>query len=154
MNCPRDHAVLCSFKKGSLEVNQCDVCNGFSVLLTQAAAEAMEKQLNGPISRTGEGDGVMTLVSPYTGETMKRFLYRGLPLDYCAATHSVWFDQGEYARMFQAPTKKSSSKLITAGDATSQAWEFVDDAGTTFEVLGFVGEVVVELLSEGADLFS
>ena len=56
MNCPRDNTVLQSFKKGALEVNHCYECHGFSVLLGQSAAEAMEKQLDRPHREKGEGE--------------------------------------------------------------------------------------------------
>ena len=45
----------------------------FQCCLGQAAAEAMERQLNRHISKEEGGIEVKTLVSPYTGETMKRF---------------------------------------------------------------------------------
>ena len=93
----------------------------------------------------------MTLVSPYTGETMKRFVYRGMPLDYCVSTHSVWFDQGEYTRMFGTPVKGTTPKF-NVGKTASDTWEVVDNVGNSLEIVGAVGEIALELVS-GIDFF-
>ncbi|MGJ8723628.1 MAG: hypothetical protein ACSHYB_03635 [Roseibacillus sp.] len=136
-----------------MEVNVCDECNGFSVLLKQEAANALEAQLNKHFSKGGEGNVVATLVSPYTGEPMKRFVYREIQLDYCPATHSIWFDYGEYSRMFQGPEKVAARPTKSVSEAGGKAWETVENVGNSIDVLGVVGEVIGELLT-GVDIFS
>ena len=152
MNCPRDNAVLSSVRKGRLEVNVCEVCNGFSVLLRQDAAGALEKQLHSSFSKSAGGNELETLRSPYTGNPMRRFLYRGIQLDYCQETHSLWFDQGEYSKMFRSPESKASSLKSGASEVNSKAWEVIDSASNSIDMIEVIGEVLSQIVS-GVDLF-
>ena len=144
MNCPRDNSLLESVKKGKLDVNVCSRCNGFSVLLGQEAAEALSRLLAHKIGRAESGVVSDRLPSPFTGIAMERFEYRGIALDYCNLTNSVWFDRGEYSQIFKSP--EIVSKPTSTIDLEVDAWEVVNDVGTTFYALDVVGDLVTDIL--------
>lgn len=151
MNCPRDNALLLSSQKGELSINSCPLCFGFSVLLGQDAAHNLEAQLRRAISLDDPRVPVEVLKSPYNGQEMKRFTYRGVQLDYCPVTHSIWFDRGEYSRMFQSPTHSSEPptkrSLEPAPEGRSTTERVFDTVDGTATFLSFASELVEALVS-------
>ena len=162
MNCPRDNVLLLSDKKGRLEINSCPQCNGFSVVLSQEAASFLNAQLSKKLNQAPDSQPALKkqelLGSPYTGMAMRPFSYRGIVLDYCAATHSVWFDPNEYAKIFGALGKSScnsSSPSSTHSSGMSQrdrAAGVFDGVMGGIDVFDIVGDLVSDLVS-GADVF-
>lgn len=145
MNCPRDNSLLDSVKKGELDVNVCNQCYGFSVSLGQDAATALAKQLRSRFASQQPQSEKDSLVSPFTGNRMSRFTYRGVELDYCAVTNSVWFDRGEYSRIFQSP--EPVEKPASSGGGGFDGWDVIDQVGNTVCVLEIAGDLVVGAIS-------
>ncbi len=145
MNCPRDNTILDSEQKGSLDVNVCPECNGFAVLLGQEAATALSKQLKVRIDSSEPKRYDDELRSPFTGHLMKRFKYREVELDYCEFTDSVWFDRGEYSKMFQssegAKRMKGVGQDVVDSVGVGEIVDSVADAALDFSMVGeFVGD--------------
>ena len=153
MKCPRDQSLLDSMRKGPLDINACGECGCFSVILGQEAATSLSLQLSRSIKKhRGQARGDC-LESPFTKDKMSRFLYRGVELDYCQLTNSVWFDRGEYSKIFQSPENGSKPKpLAERSDPAKEVWETIDKAGNTVDVLDIVGDLVSGLIS-GVDVF-
>ena len=145
MNCPRDNSILDSVKKGQLDINVCSECNGFSVSLRQDAALALSKQLANRIAASQPEGGSDRLASPFTGQSMSRFTYRGVELDYCQLTSSVWFDRGEYSEIFRTPV--AVSKPVSGAGEAADGWEVLDKVGTTVFALDIVGDLVEDVLT-------
>ena len=86
---------------------------------------------------------------------MRRFTFRGVQLDYCEAAHSVWFDRGEYAKIFTsgAEEKERPSKQygLSMGSAVGEATAGVgagDVLEISVEAVTRVGEFLGDLLGE------
>jgi Zn-finger nucleic acid-binding protein len=153
MRCPRDESQLIAFTKGQLEIEQCAECNGFFVNLAQRPANQLSTLLKRDISE-GKRRGDHGLISPTSGKLMQSFTYRGVQLDYCEQSHSVWFDHGEYTKMF-APAEKASRSSVRAhekSDKVDLSFDVVDGIEASDGVFSFVGDLVGDLVS-GIDLF-
>lgn len=154
MHCPRDESQLVVYTKGQLHIEQCSECNGFFVNLTQQAANQLSSLLKRDISADVRNPR-HGLKSPQSGEIMQCFIYRGVQLDYGEKSHSVWFDQGEYTKIFaspQPPRNLGASEGSQRSDSIDKAADLADKAETSVGVLGFVGDLVGDLIS-GIDIF-
>ena len=85
------------------------------------------------------------LRSPFTGHLMKRFKYREVELDYCEFTDSVWFDRGEYSKMFQSPEgakrMKGVGQDVVDSVGVGEIADSVADVALDFSMVGeFVGD--------------
>lgn len=108
LKCPRDQSVLSSHQKGRLKIHHCTKCGGFQVCLNQFSAKALSEKLLKKIQQSNPTENA--LQSPYTDEKMIHFTHRGVELDYCKESNSVWFDRGEYTKIFAAETTGEKSK--------------------------------------------
>ncbi|MGJ8634140.1 MAG: zf-TFIIB domain-containing protein [Luteolibacter sp.] len=157
MQCPIDSSFLKAQGKGNLKIDFCEKCGGFFVCLGQAEALQLEKLLRKGLEAKGGEAVAQTMVSPSSGLPMKGFEFRGVHLDYCVESHSIWFDRGEYQKIFSAPGKGKGRPWN--GGSESSVWDHAvtaSDVGDGLEgatdVLGSVGDFLGDLLS-GIDLF-
>ncbi len=158
MQCPRDQSELSPHQKGQLNIHLCDQCRGFSILLNQDSASQLEVLLKKHLSDRKDPSGEKSLPSPHSGSSMKEFVYRGVQLDYCEESHSIWFDRGEYTKIFTTPnkTKKTSNNKKSSESSVWDNVDFLPDVSDVVDLsadaLGTVGDFVGDLVS-GIDLF-
>jgi Zn-finger nucleic acid-binding protein len=151
MKCPKDTSELSPHKKGNIDVYSCPKCHGFLITLDQKPACELEvllqKQFANPQSNSGEAE----IISPSSGHAMRKFVYRSVILDYCADSHSIWFDRGEYSKIFALDSKTSKS---IAGQGDSTSWNIadiltapIDILDASGDVIGTVGDFIGDLIS-------
>ena len=155
MKCPRDNSTLSPHKKGNIDIHVCQECHGFFLSLEQKSASQLEVLLQKQFTNPQSDSAIASVISPQSGHAMKRFEYRKVLLDYCADSHSIWFDRGEYSKIF-AFNSTASKKIENKSDSSS--WSVVDVVSAPFDVLdvsgdiiGAVGDLVGDLIS-GIDL--
>lgn len=148
MKCPRDHTPLKLHKKGRLEIHHCSKCCGFQVCLNQFPVKNLSNQLHKEIAGSVLSKVGGALESPYAESSMKRFIYRDVSLDYCEETNSVWFDQGEYTKIFKNPQSLKKSKLDTSeihnaldgSDFFPSTWDITDITSITGDIFDSLGD--------------
>lgn len=139
-----------------MSINVCEDCGGFSILLGQASAQQLEKLLRSHLSKeSGKAPGFES-APPSSDPAFEPFVFRGIQLDYCRGTHSIWFDRGEYAKIFAnksegwtKPAESKSSSVWDSIDLVSAPSDLLEISGSALEGLGdFVGELI-----SGIDIF-
>ena len=137
--------------KGNINIHLCEKCRGFFLPLKQQQASQLETLLKKQFSKPLNTSSETGIISPHSGDTMKQFEYRNVLLDYCTESHAIWFDRGEYTKIFasRTPTVKSrihqsDSKAWDVVDAVTVPMDIIDLSG---EVIGAVGEFVGDLIS-------
>jgi len=151
MKCPRDRSELVPSKKGNMDIHCCEECGGFLVTLNQASATQLERLLQKKFLSSESHSDKERLVSPISNELMKPFQFRGVLLDYCVKSHSIWFDPDEYPKMFKLEdnrlnliaTKRDSDDFST-WDAVDGGLNLLDSSG---DFIGAVGSFIGDLLS-------
>ncbi|MFK7850549.1 MAG: hypothetical protein AB8D78_06175 [Akkermansiaceae bacterium] len=110
-------------------------------------------------SEPPEDSNEEALSSPDTGQRMKKFVYRGVVLDYCVDSHAIWFDQGEYSKLFAPEQKANQIKTATPTEPNSTIYNVLDGATSAVDIIdvsgdliGTVGDFVGDLIS-GIDIF-
>ena len=141
MKCPRDNATLSPHKKGNIDIHFCQECHGFFLSLEQKSAAQLEVLLQKQFSNPKNDSGKFSVISPQSGHAMKRFEYRKVLLDYCASSHSIWFDHGEYSKIFSFDSNASKSKNIV-NQSDSSSWNVADVVTAPFDVLDVSGELI------------
>jgi len=170
MTCPRDNTPLTTHTKGHLDIHQCPTCHGFFVSLSQEQAESLHNVLNKYLSVPIPESQQESLQSPQSGQVMKQISYRNVIIDYCEDSHSLWFDPGEYNKIFSPKASSSSSpkqllrntpsKRETATDAVGDVLlSGIDPISVIGDIteftgnsLGNLGDFVGDFVS-GIDLF-
>ncbi len=143
MKCPRDQAVLVAKTKGSLMIFVCPECNGLFIPLGQTNAKSLNTQLGKALKIQGVFGEIE---SPSTGKPMRHFTHRGVELDYCEESHSVWFDRGEYSKIFSSPNsqQKSQTQSIDFEEAVTANYrpgQVFDVSDVLLGVLCFLGDL-------------
>ena len=138
MKCPRDNSVLKDHKKGNLEIKYCPECSGFFVLLEQEAASKIEAQLKGHFARLHDTGQESPPVPSDSDSSMKSFVYRGVHLDYCIENHAIWFDRGEYTKIFAA---NSTGKKSLSKEEGQSAWDSLDIVSIPLDIIEISGDV-------------
>ena len=139
--------------KGRLQIDVCEQCGGFFVHLGQEAAGQLEKLLRKGLENGTGGSTEEAMVSPSSGLLMKGFEFRGVHLDYCADSNSIWFDRGEYPKIFATPGKAVSKpsngdpKNTVADVAVSSVDVVGGGVEIASDVIGGVGDFLGDLLS-------
>ncbi len=156
MNCPRDNSKLTPHQKGKMSIHLCEECSGFFVSLDQKSAKRLESLLQRSFSKTDKTTKEPKLFSPYSDSAMHQFKYRGIQLDYCKDTHSIWFDRDEYPKVFGTQSKTT---LKSANSAPISVLDIVDSVISPLDVLEIsasvvegIGDFVGDLVS-GIDVF-
>lgn len=148
MLCPRDQKELIEHRSGALDLHACEECGGAFVKLNQKGFPALSGKLIRPGSRPRvpieESD---RLLSPVTGQRMLVFRYRGVEIDYCAESNSIWLDPGELENAAaSAPAAKSSRRKRGRSSGDSNPFLAGIDAALVSEsVLDLLGEAVSAL---------
>ncbi|MGJ8674296.1 MAG: hypothetical protein ACSHX2_15300, partial [Rubritalea sp.] len=155
MKCPIDKSTLTAHKKGNLEIEYCQQCSGFSVRLEQDAAKKLEDQLTGHFSSPQTKNSKVGLSSPHTNSSMKSFKYRGVLLDYCSESHSIWFDKGEYSKIFASSTQTEKTVKKESSDG---GWSVLDIVAAPIDIIDISGSIldtlgdIVSDITSGIDL--
>ena len=87
---------------------------------------------------------------------MRRFEYRNVLLDYCEESHSIWFDRGEYPKIFASYTKSKKSISPQGKHSEWSAIDLVPDPVDILEISGSIFESVGDFVSDiisGVDPF-
>ena len=155
MKCPTDTAELSPHKKGNIDIHLCPKCHGFLITLDQKPACELESLLQKQFANPQSNSGETAIISPSSGHAMRKFVYRNVILDYCSDSHSIWFDRGEYSKIFASDSKASKS-VTTQGDSSS--WNVadiliapIDVFDASGDIIGAVGDFVGDLIS-GIDI--
>ena len=140
MKCPRDNTNLAQEKLEKKTCLRCPLCMGYFISLTGPKLQGITlSRLNPKSQSCALKDEDTPLISPFSGNPMKHFVYKEISLDYCQTSNSVWMDEGELqsvAKKFVINKKitKSSSEyglLDGIGDGVISA--AVDLVGGLFD---------------------
>ena len=108
------------------------------LLLEQEAASKIEAQLKGHFSRLGDTGQESPPVPSDSDSSMKGFVYRGVHLDYCIENHAIWFDRGEYTKIFAA---NSTGKKSLSKEEGQSAWDSLDIVSIPLDIIEISGDV-------------
>lgn len=96
MKCPRDNSELEDVRSQKKTYKRCPTCQGHFVSITREKLQGVSlSQLNPKLTPCALSSNEEALLSPKSGKPMKRFIFKGIQLDYCEDSNSVWMDKGE-----------------------------------------------------------
>lgn len=102
MKCPHDQTELYAVESESFDAQVCPSCSGVFLKINEASppAFALSQLKPGQRSRIPKAQGDLPR-SPASGQPMFVFNYRGVEIDYCSASNSVWLDAGELEKIVE-----------------------------------------------------
>jgi Zn-finger nucleic acid-binding protein len=145
MKCPVESADLASRSIKGLKVDYCPQCLGVFVPLGQVGFPALCSSEIRPSEREEillPQDG--SRPSPFDGKPMRVFHYRGVEIDYCPGSDSVWLDAGELEKLVHLakPQPPASSKGLSRDWRHNPFIDGIDAALTSIDVLDLLGEAI------------
>ena len=143
MICPRDqHALQESRSEGYL-LHFCPECHGVFVRLNQEASPGISNSVIKPDQRPRVSVPVDEhALSPITGKPMMVIRHKGVIIDYCPDSNSVWLDAGELEKISSA-----TSTIKDSREGSKKRVKSLSDSGVSVDagdVVGVVLEVAVE----------
>jgi len=102
MECPHDQTQLYAVESEAFDAQVCPGCSGLFLKINEDAPSVFSHSQLKPGQRSRIPKAVSDLPrSPASGQPMIVFKYRGVEIDYCASSHSVWLDAGELEKILQ-----------------------------------------------------
>jgi len=142
MKCPRDGWVLRDGEIEGVPAHRCPRCNGVSIELRGNDQLSFDPvMLKAAAWDSAENGATEILISPKSGELMRVFHYRGVELDYCAASNSVWLDRVELEKISRAYLSKLKREM-----PKNHFLEGLDIALGGVDFVGFIGEAIGSLI--------
>ena len=146
--CPRDRAALNKVSLHGGVVDACPICNGLLIQLDQSkipglSSSAVEFATNTP----GLDRGRRGAISPLTKDPMLVFDYKGVEIDCCPGSNSVWLDAQELQKIRGRKNQRPIGKCRFMGNTRdTSSCSFDSSIGTTvYEVFEFIAEAISEL---------
>jgi len=127
MNCPRCNTALERGKRRGIDMELCPSCKG--MWLSRQELEQLEDEaFDLGDDKKGSlifGAAPTSRACPECAQAMQRFKYRDydLELDFCAAGHGFWLDDGEDTRVLELMKKEEAGlerKVLAEDDWASQ----------------------------------
>jgi Zn-finger nucleic acid-binding protein len=155
MDCPRDKVAMREQAYWKHPRHQCGQCRGLFLgeehvieTLGRTAMEGFGERAAGTVSTAiGKVAAALPespLLCPRDGETMRVFVYKNVELDICPACHSLWLDEGEFAKVRTAGAESHPMGLPRS--LRSNPFDAVDPISGGVDVVDFIGEAVGALL--------
>ncbi len=102
MKCPHDQTELYAVEGEAIDAQVCATCGGLLLKINDDKLSPFSHSQLKPGQRSRIPKAVGDLpCSPASGQPMFVFKYRGVEIDYCGATNSVWLDAGELEKIME-----------------------------------------------------
>jgi Zn-finger nucleic acid-binding protein len=133
MKCPRDGWELRDGEIEGVPAHRCPKCNGFSFELGGSDRLSFDPVQLKAAAWESAGEGA--LMSPSSGRPMRVFHYRGVELDYCESSNTVWLDRGELEKISRADTSRLKKE-----NRSNPLLDGLDAAVTGVDFVGFIAD--------------
>lgn len=139
MKCPRDNTELVQAFLGGRQCFCCPECRGYFIDLCGSKVAGVDlTKLNPKVVAKAFCQSGETLISPASGVAMQYFEYKGIKLDYCESTHSIWMDHGEFERILRYSNQKIKKEESSIGSNILDVAEAAAGDG----VIEFIGDAI------------
>jgi Zn-finger nucleic acid-binding protein len=119
MNCPIDGKKLEAGFIVNRGEHKCSECGGHFVGLDGFASSRLSSsKLNPQAKEKIELNEEHQRMSPATGKLMMLIKYRGVFIDYCEESNSIWLDQGEIEKIIEREEQKKKPKKSLTSQVT------------------------------------
>lgn len=133
MECPHDQTELTPAQSESFDAQVCASCGGLFLKIDESKTSPFSHSQLKPGQRSRIPKAVSDLSrSPASGQPMIVFKYRGVEIDYCCTSHSVWLDAGEWEKIMQKSGEGGPRQKKKPDRSLGEA--ILDGLGTGFSV--------------------
>lgn len=142
MKCPRTRDELREVAASGYHVWICPHCHGILIQQSDLLHKAALLDIATPQTDAQSVDQRNgSAISPHTGKAMRSEKFKGVTLDYCDASKSVWLDKGELEKIVAQMRKYRGRDVLPPSDSVDW-W----DAFDTLEFVGEIGSATVEVI--------
>ena len=135
MKCPHHNETLILHKSNGFICRACRVCRGVFVPLDELNLKGVADSIR------SKAEGQAGPPSPVDSKPMEVVIHKGVEIDYCVASRSIWFDSGELEKIVRL-----SPKATPIREARSRK-QRANESDAVGDVIYAAGEAIITFLS-------